>query len=315
MKRNKTPVLLSFYALTNGTKLMVFGHLTFSFLKDLSFHGFTSMKTFFTLFFLYNTKEVTKQEVELVFNNTILKTVTDDKGSFYLESDLLPGQTNLSSARIGALEVRIMDELFDRSIHIIPNNNILVSDIDDTVIHSFISNKFRKFITLMFTSLEKRMAVEPTMKLIRELDGVGVTPFYLSNSEQNLYPLIFRFLKHNGFPRGPIFLKAMRRLRDVFRGKKFPEQNLHKLNTLNLLIRFFPEKKFILIGDNTQQDLNIYLTMAEKFPDNVGYIIILKVIDREEDNDLVLSSSLKLATHNIGLYYGREFPRIKDLQR
>lgn len=315
MRKNKTPILLSFYALTNGKKIMVFGHLAFSFLNDLSFHGFSSVKTFFTLFFLYNTRDVTKQEVELVFNNAILKTITDDKGSFYMEAELLQGQTSLSGVRIAGKDVRIMDELFDRTIHFIPNANILISDIDDTVIHSFISNKLRKFATLMLTRVEKRMAVEPTMNLIRELNGVGVTPFYLSNSEQNLYPLIFRFLKHNGFPRGPVFLKAMRRLRDVFRGKKFPEQNLHKLNTLDLLIRFFPEKKFILIGDNTQQDLHIYLTMAEKFPNSVGYIIILKVIDREEDDDLILSATLKLSAHNIGLYYGREFPHIKDLQR
>jgi phosphatidate phosphatase APP1 len=313
--KTKTPILLSFYALTNGHKLMVFGHLTFSFLDDLSFKGFSTTKTFFTLFSLYTTGKVTKKEVELVFNNCTLKTLTDDKGSFYLETTLLSGQTNLTDIQINGIPVRFMDELYDRDIHIIPGSTILVSDIDDTVIHSFIANKFRKFVTLMFTSMERRMAVEPTMKLINGLRKANITPFYLSNSEQNLHPLIFRFLRFNNFPRGPLFLKEMRRLRDVFRGKKFPEQNLHKLNTLNLLISFFPDKKFILIGDNTQQDLIIYLTMADKFPDNVRYIVILKVIDRKEDDELVEDSEKRLAAQGIGLYYGKEFPGTTELMQ
>ncbi|MBC7450470.1 MAG: App1 family protein [Cytophagales bacterium] len=304
----KQPILLSFYAYSNGNKLIVYGHLTYSLKKDLSFKGFSAKKTFLTLLSLYRTKFVVQQEIELIFNTGTIRTTTDAKGSFYCSSDLMPEQTSLLDIRIAGASVKFMDELYDRTIHTIKASTILVSDIDDTVLHSFISNKLVKFITLMFTSMEKRRAVEPTMKLIRDLYASGVTPFYLSNSEQNLYPLIYRFLKHNNFPKGPLFLKEMRRLRDVFKGKKFPVQNLHKLATLNQLIRFFPEKKFILVGDNTQHDLDIYMNMADKFPNSIQYIIILKVINRPKDNALVTKSTKRLKEEGIGLYYGNEFP-------
>ncbi|MGN6646560.1 MAG: phosphatase domain-containing protein [Cytophaga sp.] len=302
------PILLSFYALSNGEKVMVFGHLTYSLIKDLSFTGFSNVKTFFTLYSLYRTRFVAEQQIEIIFNSGRATTTTDVKGSFYFIADLVPGQHTVLDIQIAGVSVKFMPELYDLAIHEIRTDTILVSDIDDTVIHSYISNKFSKFLTLMFTKVEKRQAVEPTMKLIRDQYGVGVAPFYLSNSEQNLYPLIYRFLKHNNFPKGPIFLKEMRKLRDVFRGKKFPAQDLHKLATLNQLMRFFPEKDFILLGDNTQRDLDIYLRMAEKFPTNIKYIVILKVVDRPADDEVVVYSSKLLKEQHIGLYYGTELP-------
>ena len=291
---------------------MVFGHLTHSLIKDLSFTGFSSKKTFFTLLSLYRTHFVANQPVEIIFNTGKATATTDAKGSFYFTADLAIGQKSILDIQINGVSVIFMNELYDLNIHEIQTNAILISDIDDTVIHSYISNKFMKFLTLMFTSVEKRSAIEPTMKLIRDQYALGVTPFYLSNSEQNLYPLIYRFLKHNNFPKGPIFLKEMRKLRDVFRGKKFPEQSIHKIATLNLLLRFFPQKKFILVGDNTQQDLDIYLSMAEKFSDSIQYIIILKVVDRPVDDEVVAYSKTMLEQKGIGLYYGIEFPSIKN---
>lgn len=306
--KQQQPILLSFYALSNGSKLMVFGHLTHSLIKDLSFSGFSSLKTFFTLSSLYRTRFVAKQPIELIFNSGKISTTTDAKGSFYYTADLIPGQHSILDIQVAGMSVRFMHELYDLSIHEIKSNTILISDIDDTVIHSFISNKFMKFTTLMFTAAEHRRAVEPTMHLIRQMYASGITPFYLSNSEQNLYPLIYRFLKHNNFPKGPLFLKEMRRFRDVIRGKKYPQQSLHKLTTLNLLLHFFPDKKFVLVGDNTQYDLDIYLRMAEKFPLAVKYIIILKVIKRPSDDEVVAYSAKQLQAKGIGLYYGTEFP-------
>lgn len=306
--KHKRPILLSFYALSHGSKLIVYGHLTNSLFQDLSFTGYSSFKTFFTLFALYRTRFLPEQEVELILDTGSIRTKTDAKGSFFFNGDSLPHQTTIIDIKLNGMSVQFMPELYDLVIHDIKADTLLVSDIDDTVIHSFISNKFIKFVTLMFTAVERRRAVEPTMKLIRDLYASGITPFYLSNSEQNLYPLIYRFLKHNDFPKGPIFLKEMRKFRDIFRGKKIPQQNLHKLATLNLLLHFFPDKKFILVGDNTQQDLDIYLSMADKFPDSIQYIIILKVVDRPSDDEVVVYSTEMLRRQGIGLYYGNEFP-------
>lgn len=307
------PILLSFYAISNGEQLIIFGHITHSFIKDLSFTGFTTKKTFFTLLSLYRTRFVANQQVEIIFNTGKSITTTNEKGSFYFTSDLVTGQNTVVEIIVGGISVKLIPNIYDLSIHEITSNVLLITDIDDTVLQSYISNKFTKFFTLMFTPMEKRKAVEPTLKLIHQLISLGTTPIYLSNSEQNLYPLIYRFLKFNKFPSGPIFLKEMRKLRDVFRGKKFPSKELHKLTSLNQLIRFFPSKEFILIGDNTQHDLDIYLRMAEKFPQNIKYIIIRKVINRPADDEVVVYITKKLNEQGIILYYGNDFPTITEL--
>jgi phosphatidate phosphatase APP1 len=186
---------------------------------------------------------------------------------------------------------------------------IVVSDIDDTLLHSFIFRKIMKFKTLMFTTVEKRRAVVAMQDLLHKFTSKGAVSFYLSNSEQNLYPLIYRFLLHNNFPAGPLFLKKMRGLWDVIRNIKFPLRNIHKQKTLEDILEMFPEKKIVLMGDNTQFDLTIYLEAAEKFPVNIRYILIRKVIEKKSDEALRQKHGEALKKNNITLYYSETFPQ------
>ena len=150
-------------------------------------------------------------------------------------------------------------------------------------------------------------------KLVSDLTTMGVVPFYLSNSEQNLYPLIFRFLQHNGFPAGPLFLKQMRKIRDVFRTIKVIDRDVHKTKMLNEIFSLFPDKKFFLLGDNTQNDLKIYLKAAEKFPKNVRYIIIRKVLKSAHDRSFLDHTEQQLKSSGIGFYYDDNFPSTFNL--
>jgi phosphatidate phosphatase APP1 len=156
--------------------------------------------------------------------------------------------------------------------------------------------------------MEKRKAVDSMMKLIRDLHNSGAAPFYLSNSEQNLYPLIYRFLLHNGFPPGPLFLKQMRKMRDVFRKLRLDERELHKMKMLQSILTFFPDKKYFLLGDNTQLDLPIYLKIADQYPDNIRYVIIRKVLGRAYDDSFIKETEAKLKSKGIGFYYSDAFP-------
>jgi phosphatidate phosphatase APP1 len=162
--------------------------------------------------------------------------------------------------------------------------------------------------TLLFTPVERRKPVEPMQSLMRTLTSGGATAIYLSNSEQNLYPLIYRFLSKNNFPAGPLFLKRLRRLRDVFRYRKLTEMERHKVRMLDEIFPLFPDKKFALIGDNTQHDLTIYLEASKKFPEAIKYILIRKVAERSEDAKLIEREQIRLDESRITLHYGASFP-------
>lgn len=289
--------------------MLTFGQLTYTSIRDLTFQDYGRRKTFRTLFRLYNTKPYANQELVLIFDSGEVKAKTNAYGGFFEKKP--SGMTGSRLQKVvlsNGDEVNIIEGLYHTGITTIKSDTIVVSDIDDTLLHSYIFRKLKKFRTLMFTRMEKRKAVVHMQELIRTFTNEGATPVYLSNSEQNLYPMIFRILSHHKFPSGPLFLKQLRNLWDVLRNVKFPPQNTHKISTLEELLKLFPEKKFILMGDNTQHDLEIYLGVAEKFPANISRIIIRKVVERKADQTLIDSSMEKLSQHNIRIYYAETFP-------
>ncbi|MEX2235841.1 MAG: App1 family protein [Cyclobacteriaceae bacterium] len=305
----KIPILLSFYALSNGSSTLTFGQVTYTGINDLSFKEYSRRKTFRTLIKLYRTRPYANQKIILVFTKGQVEAETNRHGAFYLKN----GNDEVHGALTKVLlstgdEVRMVDGLYSKNIHYMEGDTIVISDIDDTLLHSFISERIQKFRTLMFTAMEKRKTVVNMQELLNNFTAKGAIPIYLSNSEQNLYPLIYRFLTHNNFPPGPLFLKQMRKLWHVVMNVKIPARNIHKISTLEEILSLFPEKKFILMGDNTQQDVSIYLSVAEKFGQSIQYIIIRKVIEKKSDETLISKSKERLKENNIGFYYADEFP-------
>jgi phosphatidate phosphatase APP1 len=309
MTESKAPILLSFYALTNGSSTLLFGQLTYTRLRDLSFKDYNSRKTFQTLFSLYQTKPYSNQAIILVFDSVQLETKTDAYGSFYFSTSSLSKEAVLRNVIMSSgEEVSTITGLYSKTIHFVNSDVIVVSDIDDTLMHSFIFRRLRKLRTLMFTAVENRKAVKVNQALLQRFVSEGAISFYLSNSEQNLYPLIYRFLLLNNFPPGPLFLKKIRSLWDVVRNVKFPLRDIHKRQTLDDVLRMFPDKKIVLLGDNTQQDLLIYLEASEKFPENIRYIIIRKVIEKKTDVELIRKYNDILRKNGIVLHYAETVP-------
>lgn len=286
-----------------------FGQVTYTRINDLSFIEYSRRKTFRTLLKLYRTKAYSNQQITLVFTKGRIETETNRRGAFYAKTKKHDVEGRLERVLIKTgEEVRMINGLYDRAIDYVDQDTIVVSDIDDTLVHSFIHDKLLKFRTLMFTTVEKRKAVVHMQALMKDFTEKGAVPIYLSNSEQNLYPLIYRFLKINGFPPGPLFLKQMRKLWHVVMNVKMPPKDMHKITTLEEILSLFPDKKFVLMGDNTQRDLSIYLSAAEKFPSCIRYIIIRKVITKKSEETLIERSIEQLKAKGVGFYYADEFP-------
>ena len=303
------PILLSFYGLSNGTKGLFTGQLTYSSLEDLSFKAYSSRRTFRTILALYRTRFFANQPITLRFNEGQTSAMTDASGSFFCTTNMGTNQTSLEEIILhNGVHARILDDLYTRKIHVVTAPVIVISDIDDTLLHSNVSNAILKFRTLMFTSMENRKAVESMKNLILELHQGGAAACYVSNSEQNLYPLIYRFLLHNGFPPGPLFLKQMRKVRDVFRSTTLEEREIHKTKMLQEILQMFPEKRYFLLGDNTQLDLKIYLKIAAEYPDNIRYIIIRKVLGKSYSDSYLNETTERLKAAGIGFHYAESFP-------
>lgn len=237
--------------------------------------------------------EVKNTELEIKLpHGVLLKTTTDDKGYFKVRANLsgLKGLTN--SEGWLPCEVAYSDVSVKRHIKnenrfpaeiLIPSSEAkfgVASDIDDTILHTGVVSflKWRLIINTIFKSAYTRLPLEGASefyhKLHRGASGKEANPiFYVSHSPWNLYRYLKLFLKQNDFPKGPILLRS---LDSLFKKKSIDEKPQKQKEIINLLT-MYPDLPFILIGDSGEHDPDIYIEVAEKFPNRILAIYLRSV--------------------------------------
>ncbi|MEM9830311.1 MAG: App1 family protein [Bacteroidota bacterium] len=153
----------------------------------------------------------------------------------------------------------------------------IISDLDDTLVESNTAHDFKRVKTLAFTPPEKRKPIRFTTELLNELRDARIT--YVSKSESNLFGIIASFILHHGLPVGQLVLTPYLRFGQLFSSKKKGLE--FKINTINTIIcNSASTKQFVLIGDDTQQDMKVYAHIAEQHQNKVLKIYIHKTRKR-----------------------------------
>lgn len=154
----------------------------------------------------------------------------------------------------------------------------VISDIDDTIIVSYATQKLMKLKLLLLNNAHTRMPFEGVSAfyaaLQQGMNNDSLNPiFYLSNSEWNLYDLLYEFIEFNRIPKGPLLLREMKI--KLLNPLKMREVNKnHKQQVLYQLFSTLTELKFILIGDSGQHDPEVYSEIVKQFPGRVLAIYI-----------------------------------------
>ncbi len=156
----------------------------------------------------------------------------------------------------------------------------VISDIDDTILHTGVTSflKLKLLMNTFFKNAEGRSplkgAAEFYQLLHRGHDGRRANPvFYVSHSPWNMYRYLEVFLKANNFPKGPVLL---RNLPMPFR-KKQPDEKPQKQREILDILETYPELPFILIGDSGEHDADIYIEIAEQYPQRIKAIYLRSV--------------------------------------
>lgn len=154
----------------------------------------------------------------------------------------------------------------------------VISDIDDTILVSYATQKIMKLRLMLFNNAHTRMPFEGVSAFYHALQRGTLTNsfnplFYVSNSEWNLFDLLYEFIQFNRIPKGPLFLREMKI--NLMRFSKIKEVNKnHKAEVLHQLFTTFPQMQFILIGDSGQHDPEVYSEVVKNFPGRVLAIYI-----------------------------------------
>ena len=170
-----------------------------------------------------------------------------------------------------------------------------ISDIDDTVLVSHSATTGKKLRVLFTKNPRSRKTFADVVKFYDLLARSHTNPetlnpfFYVSSSEWNLYDNLNEFFKFNGLPKGAFLLNQIKKWYQLFSTGASKHEG--KLTRTKRIFDAFPKQRFVLLGDNSQKDPEIYVTLANKYPQKVVAIYIRNVsTEKEESTENILAS-------------------------
>ncbi len=157
----------------------------------------------------------------------------------------------------------------------------IISDIDDTILVSEVTDKSALLRNSLTLPPERREAVPGMAALYRRWLARNPAPdsaamFYVSATPRQLTDNLRVFLADQGFPRGVL---RLREFPEPKADKASPEsvESGYKMRTIEALLMAYPEVRFALFGDDGERDPEIYAALREKFPGQVEAIWIRRV--------------------------------------
>src|SRR5690349_17063715 len=129
----------------------------------------------------------------------------------------------------------------------------VISDLDDTVIQSHVTNFLRAARTLLLDNARTRLPFPGVAAFYQALHtgtrGTTNPIYYVSSSPWNLYSLLTEFLDLQGIPAGPLMLRDWDIDRRMMSGDR---HQTHKGEIIREIVGLHPTLPFILIGDSGQ---------------------------------------------------------------
>lgn len=155
----------------------------------------------------------------------------------------------------------------------------VISDLDDTVIQSRIANLLQAVRTISLGNARTRLPFPGVAALYQALaqggDGTRDNPiFYVSSSPWNLYDVIVEFLALQHIPAGPICLRDWDVTFSAFASDRLHH---HKEPLIAEILDTYPSLPFVLIGDTSQRDPEIYHEIARQHGARILAIYIRNV--------------------------------------
>ncbi|KAI9280028.1 hypothetical protein BY458DRAFT_553447 [Sporodiniella umbellata] len=167
-----------------------------------------------------------------------------------------------------------------------PTGVSVISDIDDTIKVTDILDGRDAIIQNTFFRTAKD--VPGMSEVYRDWAAQGAHIHYVSNSPWQVYTALNEFLSEKKFPQGSMHLRSVT-TQELIMGRP----GKHKLDIIPKILKDFPDRKFILVGDSGEIDPEIYQQIYHDFPDQIIKIFIHDVSSQRaiDADKLVFSTS------------------------
>jgi len=214
--------------------------------------------------------DIESADINLSINHESFKTKGDDEGYFSFNVQTKQ-RLNMGYQKI-ILQIAGNKHLHEANATIIDTTPLvgIISDFDDTLIISEVTDKISLGINTMFKNYKQRILV-PTMierftkVLSQNPKGTPSTLFILTGSPQQLFTPIEKFLNYHHFPKHTLILKKAHGDNQ----DPLTDQFAYKTQKIERLIKLYPNMKWVMFGDSGEKDAEVYKAMQEKYPHKV----------------------------------------------
>ncbi|MDG2383611.1 MAG: DUF2183 domain-containing protein [Pirellulaceae bacterium] len=204
------------------------------------------------------------------------------RGSLQIAAHDLAYLSNTNETPTGWLDVNVVSDHATGKVagqtQLIGQTGIsVISDIDDTIKMSDVADRRR---LLRNTFLHEYEAVGGMSEIYQDWAVRGAAFHYVSSSPWQLYASLEDLLTASGFPAGSFHLRNIR-LRDPSVLRLLFARRSGKRRIIHKIVKMFPHRQFLLVGDSGERDPEIYGHVARCFPKQIQRIVIRRVEGRQ----------------------------------
>ena len=185
-----------------------------------------------------------------------VETRGDDDGFYEVR---MPGPFPVGPRRlvVALRHPRYVAEPLDELVLVIDQGLVVVSDIDDTLIHTgVVGNKAKLVARVLAQDAGDLRVIDGAPGALGAFAGAGFPIFYLSASPARLGPRLHQAFVMAGFPAGSLFLRH-------YETDGMGDPSTYKRRVLDRLAADLPRARFVLIGDNGEKDPLIFSGFAK----------------------------------------------------
>ncbi|MEJ7767682.1 MAG: phosphatase domain-containing protein [Chitinophagaceae bacterium] len=287
LRLTRDPIVKVYHGYGHSDRLVIYGHvLALSPLPGKRYSN-NFLINAFDLLRLFMVRPFPRATVNLNWDGKTYSAESEEDGFFKIEwqpdQPLSPGwhpvQVNLVKSLKGNESILSVGHgnVFIPYV----NQYICISDIDDTFLISHSSNLRKRLKLLLTKNAHSRQPFEGVINHYQLMATAGTNPqapnpfFYVSSSEWNLYEYIVNFSHKHSLPKGVYLLSQLKQISQVF--KTGQSKHATKFIRIARIVESYPQQKYILFGDDSQEDPVIYASIAKHFPGNVRCVYIRHV--------------------------------------
>lgn len=285
--RNGQPQIVPYLGFGSSQKLFLKGRLLLDRGIQIGNENDNVWKNLTNMYKRFNSAEIAGARVRACFQDVEKEALTNEEGFFdfiLTPQRPLPADQAWHDVELELVEWKgaLHKPARSRGRILVPPSEAefgIISDMDDTVIQTDAANLLRMIKTTLFSNARTRLPFKGVAAFYQALHegrtGKSMNPlFYVSSSPWNLYDLILDFFRLQNIPIGPVFLRDW----GIMETETLPtDHRSHKLKIIRHILDVLHHLPFILIGDSSQEDPEIYHELVTLYPERIPAIYIRNV--------------------------------------